>query len=299
MWLIEKTKLPVIGTSSKKDFQIMLPSEKTNDQPSKTQSQDILSYNLYNAEKTQQPLTTMVRDRAVYELTRLKTIERNYQGLKASIKQSRNKRGLVDGGGKILNWLFGLSSTEELDKVKKTISRQTIHRDDGHCPRPRDLYNTDQFYQQGQFQKGYPPTIDYKDHPTPPRPKTTQTTTTTTTDHHTRRYIDTAHRISHGLHQQPSARIDNRHGTNGPWYQMDGLSDLEHARFNIDNTQTYSRYPWEWIGILILYMFGTGVAIAADRTKTANRQQKIVAQIQALEHRLLLHEQTTSSDETE
>ncbi|KAK4013532.1 hypothetical protein OUZ56_026086 [Daphnia magna] len=65
----------------------MLPSAKTNDQASKTQSQDILSYNPSNAEKDQQQLTKMVRDRAVYEWTRLETIERNYQGLKASIRQ--------------------------------------------------------------------------------------------------------------------------------------------------------------------------------------------------------------------
>ncbi|KAI9554996.1 hypothetical protein GHT06_020285 [Daphnia sinensis] len=65
----------------------------------------------------------MVRERAVYELTRLETIERNCQYLKASIKQSRNKRGLADGGGKILNWLFGVSTTEELDKVNNQITK--------------------------------------------------------------------------------------------------------------------------------------------------------------------------------
>ncbi|KAK4017446.1 hypothetical protein OUZ56_032757 [Daphnia magna] len=64
-------------------------------------------------------------------------------------------------------------------------------------------------------------------------------------------------------------------------------------------TTTFPCYPWEWIGILILCMLGTGVAIAADRTKTASRQQKIEAQMQALEHRLQLHEQATSPDETE
>ncbi|KAK4006744.1 hypothetical protein OUZ56_011902 [Daphnia magna] len=123
MWLIEKTKLPVLGSSSNKDFQSMLPSAKTIDQPSKTQPQDILSYNPSNAEKAQQQLTTIVRDRAVYELTRLETIERNYQGLKTSIRQSRNKRGLVDGGGKILNCLFGVSTTEDLDKVNNQVAK--------------------------------------------------------------------------------------------------------------------------------------------------------------------------------
>ncbi|KZS08317.1 Uncharacterized protein APZ42_027719 [Daphnia magna] len=101
----------------------MLPSATTNDQSSKTQSQDILSYNLSNAEKAQQQLTTMVRDQAVYELTRIETIERNHHGLKASIRQSRNQRGLFDGGGKILNWLFDVSTTEELDKVNNQVAK--------------------------------------------------------------------------------------------------------------------------------------------------------------------------------
>ncbi|KAK4006676.1 hypothetical protein OUZ56_011834 [Daphnia magna] len=98
MWLIAKTKLPVLGSSSNKDFHSMLSSAKTSDQPSKTQSQDIISYNPSRAEKAQQQLTTMVRDRAKHT------------------KTGRWQR-------KILNWLFGVSTTEELDKVNNQIAK--------------------------------------------------------------------------------------------------------------------------------------------------------------------------------
>ncbi|KAK4006792.1 hypothetical protein OUZ56_011950 [Daphnia magna] len=146
----------------------------------------------------------------------------------------------------------------------------------------------------GQFQKGYPPTMDYKDPPhladlkAPGRPPQ-------------RPLITTKDDI---LTQQTGLRTGSTNNhlrdlTTGMVHQMDGLSDLEHAKLNKDITQTYPRYPWEWIDILILCMLGTGVAIAADRTKTASRQQKIEAQIQALEQRLQLHEQATSPDETE
>lgn len=56
-----------------------------------------------------------------------------------------------------------------------------------------------------------------------------------------------------GLHTgSPNNRL--RDLTIGMVHQMDGLSDLEHARLNIDDTQNYLRYPWEWIAILILCM---------------------------------------------
>ena len=122
-WLTEKTKLYITGSSSNKDFLSIIPSAKASDRTSKIQTQDILSLIPSNAEKAQQQLTTIIRDRAASELTRLETIERNYQGLKASIIQKRNKRGLVDGGGKILNWLFGVSTTEELDKVNNQVAK--------------------------------------------------------------------------------------------------------------------------------------------------------------------------------
>ncbi|XP_045032647.1 uncharacterized protein LOC116934113 [Daphnia magna] len=56
-----------------------------------------------------------------------------------------------------------------------------------------------------------------------------------------------------GLHTgSPNNRL--RDLKTGMVHQMDGLSDLEHARLNIDDTQNYLRYPWEWIAILILCM---------------------------------------------
>ncbi len=122
LWLTEKTKIPIPDSSSYQDIR-MLPSVRATDQTLKVQTQKSKTGNPYHAEKTQQQMMTIVRDRAVYELTRLDTIERNYRGLKESIKQKRNKRGMIDGRGKILNWLFGVSTTEELDKVNNQVAK--------------------------------------------------------------------------------------------------------------------------------------------------------------------------------
>ncbi len=67
------------------------------------------------------------------------------------------------------------------------------------------------------------------------------------------------------------------------------------------DTQNYTHYPWEWIGIgiLVLCILGIGLIITTDRTTTTNRQIGIEAQLQALEHRLQLHEQATSPEEPE
>jgi hypothetical protein len=37
------------------------------------------------------------------------TIEKDYLSLKTSLQKNRQKRAMVDGGGRILNWLFGVS----------------------------------------------------------------------------------------------------------------------------------------------------------------------------------------------
>ncbi|KAI9552642.1 hypothetical protein GHT06_020513 [Daphnia sinensis] len=597
-WLIEKTKLPSKDSPSNKDFLINSPSVKASHQQSKAQTQSILSYNPANAEKAQQTLTMMVRERAVYELTRLETIERNYQGLKASIRQSRNKRGLADGGGKILNWLFGVSTTEELDKVNNQITKLStettaiVHALETHTTLinesiwelhankdttdalqrscltlDKELNNarrtidnlahemewewkyrdkTDTAFravditieglqqlverlsgglasaamekispalfppaqmqaviaeiktqlpngwaltpatQAGDMWKSYQeaavtaatiengvrlfihiPIFEFTRALTLYRVISLARATTngstslqyvglpqylaTSIDHQTFIELSTEmvgpchsmkrsicpisravsrkkskgacsvaifladdHRIQEdctviitpwsgqeavylghrrwGLSAtnatrlivtcprqtagpksymldtpaisifeipmactaqsddwifQASFRKDTRRQwitrttshladlkapgkppqlpmittkddmsaqqtgshtgsndrlkemTTGMVHQMDGLSDLEHARLNIDDPQTHNRYPWEWIGILILCMVGSGVAIAADRLKTTSRQQNIEAQLQALEHRLQLHEQATSPDGTE
>ncbi len=120
LWLTKKTKLPIPNISNYKDGQILL-SVKTTDHTSRIQKSKPGGPN--NVEKSHQQLTTIVRDRAVYELARLETIERNYRGLKESIEQKRNKRGMINGGGKILNWLFGVSTTEELDKVNNQVAK--------------------------------------------------------------------------------------------------------------------------------------------------------------------------------
>ncbi len=76
-----------------------------------------------NTEKIQYMIAALVRERAIYELTRLETIEKDYFSLKTSLQQNRQKRGMVDGGGRILNWLFGVSTTEELDKVNNQVEK--------------------------------------------------------------------------------------------------------------------------------------------------------------------------------
>ena len=86
--------------------------------------------------------------------------------------------------------------------------------------------------------------------------------------------------------------------TTGMIHEMDGLSDLEHTRLNTADTQNYARYPWEWIGILTLCLLGIGSVIVIDHITTTNRQKRMEDQLQALEHRLQLHEQSTSPEET-
>jgi cell division septum initiation protein DivIVA len=76
-----------------------------------------------NTEKIQYMIATLVRERAMYERTRLETIEKDYLSLKTSLKKYRQKRGMVDGGGRIPNWLFGVSTTEELDKVNNQVEK--------------------------------------------------------------------------------------------------------------------------------------------------------------------------------
>ncbi len=56
------------------------------------------------------------------EIARLQLVSRNYEGLKPTVLlKLRKKRALIDGGGKILNWLFGVSTNEELDRVNRRV----------------------------------------------------------------------------------------------------------------------------------------------------------------------------------
>nr|CAH0102049.1 unnamed protein product [Daphnia galeata] len=89
-WLIGKQKLPVQAESKK------IPA---------------------NENKSSAWLTGVVRARATDELARLKIISANYKGLKASLQNSRKRRGIIDGVGKVLNWLFGVSTTDELESL--------------------------------------------------------------------------------------------------------------------------------------------------------------------------------------
>jgi hypothetical protein len=64
-------------------------------------------------------LARLIKTRTVDALARNKIVETNYDVFKSSLKKTRHKKGIIDGGGKFLNWLFGVSTTDEL----KTVSR--------------------------------------------------------------------------------------------------------------------------------------------------------------------------------
>jgi hypothetical protein len=83
-----------------------------------------------NENKSSAWLTGVVRARATDELARLKIISANYKGLKASLQNSRKKR--------VLNWLFGVLTTDELESVSKRVDRLStqssaiVHEPDTH-----------------------------------------------------------------------------------------------------------------------------------------------------------------------
>ena len=64
-----------------------------------------------------------VRLRALDFKGRLEIIKERYNDLNEAIGigTTRSKRGLIDGGGKVLNWLFGVSTTDELEKINKKV----------------------------------------------------------------------------------------------------------------------------------------------------------------------------------
>ncbi len=68
-------------------------------------------------------LQDSVRSRARDYATRLEIVSEQYWELSESIGliTPRKKRGLLDGGGKMLNWLFGISTTEDLEKINKKL----------------------------------------------------------------------------------------------------------------------------------------------------------------------------------
>ncbi|KAI9557135.1 integrase core domain protein [Daphnia sinensis] len=71
-------------------------------------------------------LIAHVHARALDGLLWLQIITRSYEGLKATVcapRRPRRQRGLMDGGGTVLNWLFGVATTDDLVKVNKNIEQ--------------------------------------------------------------------------------------------------------------------------------------------------------------------------------
>lgn len=61
-------------------------------------------------------LSTMVKDRAAEWLELLGGASGRYQTLReALVGPSRSKRGLMDAGGSVLQWLFGVAASRELE----------------------------------------------------------------------------------------------------------------------------------------------------------------------------------------
>ncbi|KZS08016.1 Uncharacterized protein APZ42_028148 [Daphnia magna] len=81
----------------------------------------------YDGPKSQfkQALQQHVKERAQEELFNLRKIYQRWNELKTAVgvQESRVKRGLVDGGGRFLNWLFEVSTQEDLEHVNGPINK--------------------------------------------------------------------------------------------------------------------------------------------------------------------------------
>ncbi|KAK4037903.1 hypothetical protein OUZ56_029928 [Daphnia magna] len=66
-----------------------------------------------------------VEERARAELKNLKKSQERLRELKQAVNigSTRKKRGLIDGGGKVLNWLFGVSTEEDLEHVNNHVEK--------------------------------------------------------------------------------------------------------------------------------------------------------------------------------
>ncbi|KAK4007349.1 hypothetical protein OUZ56_012509 [Daphnia magna] len=81
----------------------------------------------YDGVKSQfkQALQQHVKERAQEELLKLRKVHQRWNELKTAVgvQESRVKRGLVDGGGRLINWLFGVSTQEDLEHVNGRINK--------------------------------------------------------------------------------------------------------------------------------------------------------------------------------
>lgn len=68
-------------------------------------------------------LKDQLKSRSTDAMARLDALKEKRDDLKRALLSSANgrKRGLIDGGGKILSWLFGVAINEELDKINQQL----------------------------------------------------------------------------------------------------------------------------------------------------------------------------------
>lgn len=86
-------------------------------------------------------LKDQLKSRSTDAMARLDALKEKRDDLKRALLSSANgrKRGLIDGGGKILSWLFGVAINEELDQINQqlknlsTENSQFVHTLDLHA----------------------------------------------------------------------------------------------------------------------------------------------------------------------
>lgn len=68
--------------------------------------------------KLAETLLQKIQGRSIDALTKLSKIERRNNDLKSTVVSDirREKRGLIDRGGKVLNWLFCIATNENKEK---------------------------------------------------------------------------------------------------------------------------------------------------------------------------------------
>ncbi|KZS07387.1 Uncharacterized protein APZ42_028923 [Daphnia magna] len=83
--------------------------------------------NHYDGVKSQikQTLQQHVKEQEQEELLKLRKVHQRWNELKTAVgmQEYRVKRGLVNGGGRLLNWLLGVSTQEDLEQVNGQIKK--------------------------------------------------------------------------------------------------------------------------------------------------------------------------------
>lgn len=64
-----------------------------------------------------------IKGRATDELSRLAIVIKNCGGLKTFLQNTMKRKGVIDGGSKWLNLIFGVATTEVVENVRKHVDR--------------------------------------------------------------------------------------------------------------------------------------------------------------------------------